>query len=78
MNRAANLDALSPDELRTLAAQMAKIGEKDRDSRASYEPLTDPARDEQAFYAITTCDFCAASSAQVAAPDRPVRSSAFR
>ncbi|EDT37526.1 IS66 family transposase [Burkholderia ambifaria] len=32
MNQPANLDALSPDELRTLAAQlMAQIGEKDRE-----------------------------------------------
>jgi transposase len=34
MNLRANLDALSPDELRTLAAQlMAQVGEKDRELR---------------------------------------------
>ena len=32
MNLPANLDALSPDELRTLAAQlMAEVGEKNRE-----------------------------------------------
>ncbi|KVZ41017.1 hypothetical protein [Burkholderia ubonensis] len=34
MNPPADLDALSPDELRTLAAQlMAQVGEKDRELR---------------------------------------------
>ena len=34
MNPPANLDALSPDELRTLAAQlMAEVGEKNRELR---------------------------------------------
>lgn len=34
MNLPTNLDALSPDELRTLAAQlMAQVGEKDRELR---------------------------------------------
>ncbi|WGS46925.1 hypothetical protein LFL97_32615 [Burkholderia sp. JSH-S8] len=43
MNRPANLDALSPDELRTLAAQlMAQIGEKDRELRKRLSPAVSP------------------------------------
>ena len=45
MNLPTNLDALSPDELRTLAAQlMAQVGEKDRELRYRQAKIDQPER----------------------------------
>ncbi|KFL24650.1 transposase IS66 domain protein [Ralstonia pickettii] len=50
MNLPTNLDALSPDELRTLAAQlMAQVGEKDR-SCGTGKPKIDQLTHELAIH----------------------------